>query len=94
MRCSKEVVAKLDYVLSDALTLPEKCRTERIWTSEIVTPRNYLRVLSAGRFCESRMRAILTSGSTRGEDTRLARSPSLLLYLEACDTPCPADDIG
>jgi histidinol phosphatase-like PHP family hydrolase len=37
MRCfSKEVVAKLDYVLSDALTLPEKDGTKRIWTSEIV----------------------------------------------------------
>lgn len=33
---SKEVVAKLDYVLSDALTLPEKNGPKRIWTSEIV----------------------------------------------------------
>lgn len=33
---SKEVVAKLDYVLSDALTLPEKDgKKVRIWTSEV-----------------------------------------------------------
>ena len=32
---SKEVVAQLDYVLSDALTLPEKGKKVRIWTSEI-----------------------------------------------------------
>jgi histidinol phosphatase-like PHP family hydrolase len=37
MKCfSKEVVAQLDYVLSDALTLPEKDGNKvRIWTSEV-----------------------------------------------------------
>src|SRR6516225_603770 len=33
-----------------------------------LTPSNCLRMLSTDRFCESRMRVILTSGSTRGED--------------------------
>ena len=32
---SKEVVAQLDYVLSDALTLPERGKKTHIWTSEV-----------------------------------------------------------
>jgi len=36
-------------------------------TSEL-RPRNCLRLLSAERFCESRMREIFMSGSTRGEE--------------------------
>src|ERR1700758_133263 len=48
-------------------------------TSEL-TPCNCLRMLSADRFCESRMREILTSGSMRGEDVVPWASPPLLLY--------------
>jgi len=46
-------------------------------TSEL-TPCTCLRMLSTDRFCESRMREILTSGSTRGED--VVPSHRLLSY--------------
>ena len=56
--------------------------TTSVWacgTSER-TPCNCLRMLSVERFCESRMREIRTSGSTRGEEVvplGIACSPTL-----------------
>ncbi|MGD0130294.1 MAG: hypothetical protein ABSF46_33680, partial [Terriglobia bacterium] len=45
---------------------------------------------SAERFCESRMRDILTSGSTRGEAVVPTVSLPLLLYLR--ETPAMSND--
>src|SRR6516164_3724003 len=55
-------------------------------TSEL-TPCTCLRMLSTDRFCESRMREILTSGSTRGED--VVPSHRLLSY-----STCPRCTFG